>query len=404
MKISEEQLSAYLDNALTPEERAAVDRALAESPEVRQELADLRHLSHLLKEIPTPEPSEQFYRRVLENTKPRPRTWLQWTVPLLGAAAAAMVMIFIAVEKKSVDLHSMIGATADRAQVPLLSKSTGPRLKGFVFSERGDNSKLEGARAKDFDLQQHNMEQIDRVQKATSPSLAVSENAKMADRKAIAGAPLGLQRPNAPTMRESVRGDSGPLEMEIPKVMASKDKSSVGGVSEKQLSRKRMESSSTLVDHGLSALRTEPSRRSLKETPPQPTWAPASVTLSESAPLPTEWQGDSSGITEYREVIIKDSASWKKLWAEHQSNMGNPPPAPAVDFNKYMIVGIFLGDRGSSGYSARITDMKEAGKELVVSYRETRPSSSGMQLAVMTQPYHLKAIPRTNRPVRFVKD
>ncbi len=165
-----------------------------------------------------------------------------------------------------------------------------------------------------------------------------------------------------------------------------------------------MESSSTLVDHGLSALRTEPNRRSLKEIPPQPTETGASVTLSESAPLPTEWQGDSSGITEYREVIIKDSASWKKLWAEHQSNRGNPPPAPAVDFNKYMIVGIFLGDRGSSGYSARITDMKEAGKELVVSYRETRPSSSGMQLAVITQPYHLKAIPRTNRPVRFVKD
>ncbi len=404
MKITNEQLSSYLDNALSPEERAGVDRALAESPELRQELADLRQLSHLLKEVPAPKLSEQFYRHVLEKTTPQPKTWLQWTVPLLGAAAAAMVMIFIVGEKKGVFRRSVREEASVKARVPQMAMSAEVRAKGDVSYDKGGEDKLgqvrekgwslEGLSLKDLASPPPSIVQLPKAPKMVSPRLALSEGAGKSDR----------QRMDEHTTLESGRRGSGPLETEMPEVLASKDKSSLGNVSEKYLSKKQMNLPAKLVDPGLLEMRTAESRRSSNGSVPQTISTAKSLSIPEETLLTREWRGDSSGISEYREVVIKDEASWGKLWAEHQSNRGTPPPAPTVNFKKFMIVGIFLGDRGSSGYNVQMMGIEEVGKDLLVSYKETQPASGGMQLTVMTQPYHLKAIPRTNRPVRFVKE
>ena len=125
--------------------------------------------------------------------------------------------------------------------------------------------------------------------------------------------------------------------------------------------------------------------------------------MAKTSTPPQEWMGDSSGIEDHREIAIKDAAAWEKLWAEHQSNVGIPSPAPAVDFNKYMIVGIFLGERGSSGYSVQLGESETVGDELIIPYKEAVPAPGLMGLTVMTQPYCLKIISRTNRPIRFKK-
>jgi anti-sigma factor RsiW len=50
--ITDELLSAYIDNAVTDQERAIVDAALATDPQVRWRLAALRHTVQLLNELP----------------------------------------------------------------------------------------------------------------------------------------------------------------------------------------------------------------------------------------------------------------------------------------------------------------------------------------------------------------
>ena len=68
-----------------------------------------------------------------------------------------------------------------------------------------------------------------------------------------------------------------------------------------------------------------------------------------------------------------------------------------------MVVGIFVGSRGSSGYTVQITGVSENSKEMTLSYKETTPNPDMAFLTVMTQPYHLKTVPRSNLPVRFIK-
>jgi hypothetical protein len=411
MKITNEQLSAYLDNALTIEERAMVDRALAESADLRKELSRLRQLGTLLKEIPTPEPSEKFYRRVLEKTKPRPRAWLQWTFPLVGAVAAAMVMIFIAGEKKT-PFRQSLATTKSRIS---MSQPTEERAKTFESSDIVTQNIMGQARGESFSGIDKKMEneaapkmysdEISVERKQTIPAYAKSAGA--------GGVSYSL-RDGENFKSESLSKEKGRGRAKDGKEARHKVEGPSIGDSALEIKRDALPvpASHIQIDPSLSnnhlepGLAAAPPAQRLRADKPSHLQAPASQlerTIPEEALLPREWQGDSSGVTSQREVVIKDAAAWAKLWAEHQSKNGTPPPAPAINFNKSMIVGIFLGDRGSSGYSVQWSSMKEAGKELIVSYRETQPRSGMMNLSVMTQPYYLKVIPRTSRPIRFIK-
>jgi len=412
MKITNEQLSAYLDNALTPDERAAVDRALAQFPETQRELARLRQLSHLIKDLPSPEPSEAFYSRVLEKTKPHSRTWLQWTIPLVGAAAAAMIMIFVVGEKKGLFRQSVDRDLSPIETTPQMIENRAKVLdssEGVVQAKGGEIRRelqseiAEKVKNEPGSFQQEFSNELWSMQKTLAP---------------------GIARPSATDETRLPEKETSNVKLE----------SKIGrGIAQEDIGANRRETAKSYVYEP--SLQTKGDNRALSVSKKQVAWpvpikptppsfsefqkssssradkdaalkdpsAPQSMLLPEDSLLPRDWQGNSSGINEPREVVIKDASSWAKFWAEHQSNRGTPIPAPVVDFKKQMVVGIFIGDRGSSGFSVEITDIKEVGKETIVSYRETHPSSGRMQLRVMTQPYPLRAIPRTNRPIRFKK-
>jgi hypothetical protein len=71
-----------------------------------------------------------------------------------------------------------------------------------------------------------------------------------------------------------------------------------------------------------------------------------------------------------------------------------------------MVVAVFSGERPSAGYSIRIlsaTISHETPPVLVVRYEQTAPRS-GMNAAVLTQPYQLKVLPRFDGKVRFEEE
>ena len=83
-----EHLSAYLDGALTPAERAAVDTHLDTCPDCRARVAELRGVATLLRSLPGPVPS----RRLV----PRLATAPLWMAPLRTLATLASgVSVFL---------------------------------------------------------------------------------------------------------------------------------------------------------------------------------------------------------------------------------------------------------------------------------------------------------------------
>jgi hypothetical protein len=92
--------------------------------------------------------------------------------------------------------------------------------------------------------------------------------------------------------------------------------------------------------------------------------------------------------------VARTAEEYDALWREvRRTGDGEPPPAPAVDFDTEMVVGVLLGSRPSSGYSVEVLAAKERVDGGHVEYRETRPAGACIVLTVVTAPWTLVAMP-----------
>jgi protease stability complex PrcB-like protein len=118
-----------------------------------------------------------------------------------------------------------------------------------------------------------------------------------------------------------------------------------------------------------------------------------------NVPMTTIARGEMSAIDEPREVVVRDAAAWSKLWKEHNWN----DPAPAVDFTRRMVIGVFLGTRQTAGYTVEVTGVTEDAGSLAVRYTERRPATRDVTAQILTMPFHLVSVAAHTGPVRFVR-
>jgi hypothetical protein len=101
-------------------------------------------------------------------------------------------------------------------------------------------------------------------------------------------------------------------------------------------------------------------------------------------------KGAMSQIDGARQAVARSAAEWSTLWSQHAGERNRP----AVDFDKEMVVAVFLGTRPTAGFSVEIVGAREEGTTLIVSYRESRPQPGTITAQVLTSPYHIVAVPK----------
>lgn len=52
---------------------------------------------------------------------------------------------------------------------------------------------------------------------------------------------------------------------------------------------------------------------------------------------------DSGGIADSLRLIVRDPALWRDIWDRATSTLGSPPPLPAVDFSREMVLVVAAG-------------------------------------------------------------
>lgn len=107
-------------------------------------------------------------------------------------------------------------------------------------------------------------------------------------------------------------------------------------------------------------------------------------------------QGAVSLIQEPREVVIRSAQEWRVLWNEH-----SPQPAPAVDVDSGVVVGVFLGSRPTAGYRVQIEAIRVEGATAVVEYRERAPGRGDIVAQILTSPFHLVRVAGRPEKVEF---
>jgi len=114
-------------------------------------------------------------------------------------------------------------------------------------------------------------------------------------------------------------------------------------------------------------------------------------------------KGFFSGITEKKNLVIRTQDQRAKLWNKHTSIRIPPPEAPAIDFTENMILAVFMGQKPSGSFAVEITRVEKCENGLVVFFSEVEPPPDAVVTAVLTQPYHIIRIEKSNLPVKFKK-
>jgi hypothetical protein len=109
-------------------------------------------------------------------------------------------------------------------------------------------------------------------------------------------------------------------------------------------------------------------------------------------------QSTRSNIGDARSVVIRDAAAWAALWKEHK---GDAAPLPAVDFNKAMVLGVFLGSQPNGCYSTSFSRVYRNGKKIVAVHADTVPGMGVMCTMNITTPAELVVVERSDATVEF---
>jgi len=114
-------------------------------------------------------------------------------------------------------------------------------------------------------------------------------------------------------------------------------------------------------------------------------------------------KGFFSDITEKKDLIIRTQDEWAKLWNKHTSIRIPYPEAPVIDFTENMILAVFMGQKPSGGFALEITRVEKCENGLIVFFSEVEPPPDAVVTAVLTQPYYIIRIEKSNLPVKFKK-
>jgi hypothetical protein len=108
-----------------------------------------------------------------------------------------------------------------------------------------------------------------------------------------------------------------------------------------------------------------------------------------------------SGVSERRREVIRDEASWARLWAEIHAGLTPAPPVPAVDFARQMLIAVALGTRPSGGFGVKVRSVASRGERLEVAVAESCPAAGAMVTLSLTQPVEVVRVPRLTQTPTF---
>jgi hypothetical protein len=114
------------------------------------------------------------------------------------------------------------------------------------------------------------------------------------------------------------------------------------------------------------------------------------------------WSGETSRAQSQAYLVARNQAEWEALW----DLIGRPPPGDLP--KELMALGIFLGTRTTTGYSVDIVRVRSERNvaqrdRLVVEFKEKSPPEGQMTAQMLTSPYAVIMVDRSDAGVRYNK-
>lgn len=98
-------------------------------------------------------------------------------------------------------------------------------------------------------------------------------------------------------------------------------------------------------------------------------------------------------------MVINSQADWEALITKMNS-VNKTIDEKTIDFNSMTVLAVFDQVRGSGGYAVDIVSVVNDGNKLLAKVQKTTPKEDAIE--IMTQPYMIGFIEKTDLPVIFV--
>lgn len=358
-----EQLSEYLDGRLPGDWKEEVDAHLKTCDDCRVALHQLRDLSAQMKSEPLLTPPESFYQGVLariEDAKPRANDFWGWPVKALATMGVLMIIVITTKEVRQ------------KKEVVTRDRVAEKQLSDLVSQMRTEIAQNAPAAPTEPELPRD--QRLDKSMKVPPPALnEVFEGAdeEMISNKKEARQEFDRSNDLAASVAQGVGVSQNFVGSRVPAYKPAAP-----------------EAIGKLRAKGDVVLGRKAKDNEFRE-------AKASV------PTSTPWRGVVSGMHQPYTAAIKTAQEWTAFWKTHSQSFGTPPALPAVDFSKNMVAVIMMGEQPTTGYGIEIVRTLQTPTVLMVEYRAITPPPGIPQSSVITYPYELRVLPRTDVPVVF---
>ena len=110
--------------------------------------------------------------------------------------------------------------------------------------------------------------------------------------------------------------------------------------------------------------------------------------------------GSGSEGIEKQSKVIKTKSDWNNLMAKMnaENNVSNTFSETDIDFSKYLIIAVFDAIKSSGGHSLEL-NLKTNSDKIIVEIIRNAPK--GMATTVVTQPYYIAKMPKSDKPIQF---
>jgi hypothetical protein len=113
-------------------------------------------------------------------------------------------------------------------------------------------------------------------------------------------------------------------------------------------------------------------------------------------------RGDISYCKEAQRAVYVDAAQWEHAWRMHKGRLSQAP-LPQVDFKTEIVLFVSKGDQPTTGYELEIKRIEQTSAETQVYFRKIDPGRQAVG-AMVTHPYTIVRIERSDRKVKFVEE
>jgi len=115
-------------------------------------------------------------------------------------------------------------------------------------------------------------------------------------------------------------------------------------------------------------------------------------------------KGEYCGHESSGEYVIKNVKNWENLWGQIISISFPKPEVPEINFEKDMVLGVFVGTIPTGGYSIEISKIVEKDSCLEVYIQGKTPEMGDRVTMALTQPYHLVRTAKTDKEVKYIRE